>query len=91
MAKRAAVECCLCSQPSLALGRCQQHYADVKRDPVEWARLKHLSREALAEECRLLKYPPIPKWTYEPTERQIEDLIKTYGQQSKRHVRVGAA
>ena len=34
-------------------------------------------------------HPLPPKWEYEPTEMQVEQLIRVYGRNSKRAVRVG--
>jgi hypothetical protein len=63
--KRAPRECCLCTQPSFCFGRCPYHYAEARRDPIEWKRLHELTSEERAADCQRLKHPPIPKWEYE--------------------------
>jgi hypothetical protein len=60
--------------------------------PEEAARLSAMTLEERYHANYLTKHGlPLPPWTYEPTEEQTEQLIRVYGRDTKKHIRVGAS
>lgn len=81
----------LCERPAWSLGFCGQCIKAIRENhPEEIARLESLTLEERRHENYLTKHGlPLPSWEYEPTEEQTEQLIRTYGNISKRTVKVG--
>ena len=85
--------CCLpdCARQRWSAGRCGIHSAELKRNsPAEFERLQSLTKEEQEHEFYLVKHGlPLPTWEYENPLGEAE-LIRTYGRDSKRSVKIGA-
>ena len=81
-----------CERPAWSLGFCGQciKFSLRENHPDEVMRLESLTLDERRHENYLTKHRlPLPPWTYEPTEEQTEQLIRTYGNISKRTVKIG--
>ena len=89
MSGRPGTTCCIpdCLKQVWIVGRCSVH-ARVLREtnPAEFARIQGLNTEERAHEFYMTKNPLPPKFEWEGDEPA---LIRTYGRQTKHHVRVG--
>jgi|SRR5580704_13468684 hypothetical protein len=89
---RCRIPCCIpgCEQPRHIFGRCAAHIRELKSaNPAECARIAALSRAEKEREFHATRNPPPPRWEYEPSPAQTAELIKTYGKQTRKNVKVG--
>ncbi len=94
LAKHQRSVCCIpnCGKPRWTAGRCGYHERELRQnepETVEW--LKTLSSEEAEHQFYMTLHGlPLPKWEYEPSPEQTATLIKIYGSQTSKHVRIGA-